>query len=71
VQPDGKASKTKSLLRVEVGVSINIKAKPDRIWSLLTNAREFPAWNSTAKSIEGPMLQPDAKGKRHNRLYDV
>jgi hypothetical protein len=53
VQPDGKASKTKSLFRMEVGVSIRINARPERIWALLTNAREFPSWNSTVKSIDG------------------
>lgn len=50
---DGKASKTRSAFRMEVAVRINIRAKPDRIWALLTNARDFPRWNSTVQSIEG------------------
>jgi hypothetical protein len=53
VQTDGKASKTKSLFRMDVSVSINIKAGPERIWSLLTNAKDFSRWNSTVQSIEG------------------
>jgi hypothetical protein len=53
VQIDGKATKTRSLFRMEVGVGINIRAKPERIWALLTNAGDFPRWNSTVRSIEG------------------
>lgn len=53
MQSDGKAFKTRSLFRTEVGVSIRIKAAPERLWAALTNAREFPRWNSTVKSIEG------------------
>ena len=38
---------------MEVSVSININAKPDKIWALLTNSKDFPRWNSTVESIEG------------------
>ena len=34
-------------------VEINIKAKPESIWNLLTNAKNFPNWNSNVTSIEG------------------
>jgi uncharacterized protein YndB with AHSA1/START domain len=50
---DGRATKTKQTFRMQCGVSINIRAKPEKIWSLLTNAAEFPRWNSTVQSIEG------------------
>jgi hypothetical protein len=53
MQIDGKATKTKSLFRIEVGVGIKINAQPDRIWRLLTHAPDIPGWNSTVKSIEG------------------
>jgi hypothetical protein len=50
---NGKATKTKSTFRMEYVVGINIKAKADRVWALMTNAADFPRWNSTVKSIEG------------------
>jgi len=50
---DGRAVKQKETFRMQCGVSINIHAKPERIWSLLTDAAAFPRWNSTVQSIEG------------------
>ena len=50
---NGRASKTKSAFRMEYSAGINIKAKPDRVWALMTKAGDFPRWNSTVKSIEG------------------
>lgn len=50
---NGRANKTKSAFRMEYSAGINIKAKPDRVWALMTNAADFPRWNSTVKSIEG------------------
>jgi hypothetical protein len=38
---------------MECAVAINIKATPQRVWSLLTNAADFPRWNSTVSSIAG------------------
>lgn len=53
MQNDGTATLTKSLFRMQVGVSIKVQAPPQKIWSLLTNARQFPSWNSTIRSIDG------------------
>ena len=39
--------KKASIFRMECRVSINIHAAPEKIWSLLTNAADFPRWNST------------------------
>ncbi|MFN8445419.1 MAG: SRPBCC domain-containing protein [Caldilineaceae bacterium] len=50
---NGRASKSKSTFRLECAVGINIKASASRIWAILTNAQDFPRWNSTVKSIEG------------------
>ena len=50
---NGRANKTKSAFRMEYSAGINIKAKPERVWALMTNAADFPRWNSTVKSIEG------------------
>jgi hypothetical protein len=51
----GRANRTKSTFRLAYAVGINIQAKPERIWALLTNADNFPRWNSTVTSIEGPI----------------
>lgn len=34
-------------------VEVSIESSPDRIWTLLTNAKDFPRWNSTVTSIDG------------------
>lgn len=34
-------------------VEANIHAKAERVWSVLTNAKDFSRWNSTVASIEG------------------
>jgi hypothetical protein len=50
---NGRAQKTKTSFRLLYSAGINIKAKPARVWALMTNAGDFPRWNSTVKSIEG------------------
>lgn len=50
---DGKATTNKKTFSRETSVSINIKADASIIWALLTNASDFPRWNSTVTSIEG------------------
>jgi hypothetical protein len=52
-EPDGRAVKSATAFRIETGVAIRIQATPERVWSLLTNAAQFPSWNSTVTSIEG------------------
>src|SRR6185369_9792574 len=51
-----KKKKT-SLFRMECRVSINIRATPERIWRLLTDAEDFPRWNLTVTSIKGSIAQ--------------
>ena len=34
-------------------VEINIQAKAETIWDLLTDAKDFPRWNSTVRAIDG------------------
>ena len=50
---DGKATTIKKTFSRETSVSINIQADASIIWALLTNAADFPRWNSTVTSIEG------------------
>jgi hypothetical protein len=42
---------------MECRVAINIAAPPANIWRLLTNAADFPRWNSTVTSITGDIVQ--------------
>lgn len=42
-----------STFRLETSVSVAIRAKPETIWNLLTDAAKFPSWNSTVTSIAG------------------
>ncbi len=50
---DGRANKSKSTFQIGYAVGINIKAQPKSIWTLLTNAKDFPRWNSTIQNIDG------------------
>lgn len=45
---------------MECAVRCNIKATPATLWALLTNAADFPRWNSTVTSITGEI----AKGSK-------
>lgn len=55
-----KASTIKKTFSRETPVSIDIQAGPSIIWALLTNAVDFPKWNSTVISIAGNI----AKGEK-------
>ena len=50
---NGKATTVKKTFSRETKVSTNINATPETIWALLTNAPEFPKWNTTVISIDG------------------
>jgi len=50
---NGKAKTVKTTFHRITSVSIEIKAEAAIIWSLLTNASDYPRWNSTVISIEG------------------
>lgn len=50
---NGQAIKRKAAFRLEYAVGINISAPAERIWAILTNAADFPRWNSTIQRIEG------------------
>jgi hypothetical protein len=52
----GKAIKSSTAFRMECGVGVNIRASPRTIWDLLTNAGDFPRWNSTIKSVDGEIV---------------
>ena len=50
---NGKAITVKKTFSRETSVSINIKADASIIWALLTNAADYPRWNSTVVAIDG------------------
>ncbi len=50
---NGKAATTKKTFSRETTVDIDIQADPTIIWALLTNAADYPRWNSTITSMEG------------------
>jgi hypothetical protein len=41
----------------ETSVSVNIEADPIHLWALLTNASDFPRWNSTVVSVSGEIKE--------------
>jgi hypothetical protein len=51
------SEKKASTFRMECRVAINIDAPAEKIWALLTNAADFPRWNSTVTSITGSIEQ--------------
>jgi uncharacterized protein YndB with AHSA1/START domain len=46
-------TQTRSTFSLTYRVEVNIRAKAERIWKILTDAKDFPRWNSTVTSIEG------------------
>ena len=54
---DGKARRLDGERYLEYRVGIEIAASPDKVWALLTNAAEFPSWNSTIISIGGNIAE--------------
>lgn len=48
-----KVKQTHRTFSMACGVEVQIRAAPDIIWSLLTDARRFSRWNLTVSSIEG------------------
>ena len=50
---DGKATTTRKTFSRETEVSIRIESDAAIVWAILTNASDFPRWNSTVTSLEG------------------
>ncbi|MCB9233589.1 MAG: SRPBCC domain-containing protein [Bacteroidia bacterium] len=64
---NGKAKTVKTTFHRETSVSIDIQSDPAIVWALLTNASDFPRWNSTVVSIEG-QIAPGGKIKLKSTL---
>jgi hypothetical protein len=52
-----KFTRTNSAFAMTCGVEVNIRANAEIVWSLLTDAKGFPRWNSTLTGIEGQILE--------------
>lgn len=50
---NAKATTVKTTFSRETAVNIDIQADVAIIWALLTNASDYPRWNSTVVTIEG------------------
>jgi len=54
---NSKAVTIKKAFSRETAVSIDIQADKIIIWALLTNAADYPRWNSTVISIDGTITK--------------
>ena len=54
---DPVISYERSTFSLMCGVTIAIAARPERIWTLLTDGPDFPRWNSTVASVEGRIAE--------------
>lgn len=54
---NGKAVTIKKTFSRKTAVSLHIQADKSIIWALLTNASDYPRWNSTVISIEGSITK--------------
>ena len=52
-----RVTQTHGVFSMACGVEINIRAAAENIWSLLTDAKDFPRWNSTVSSVEGQIRE--------------
>lgn len=57
IPSNGKAVTIRKTFNRETAVSIDIEADKSILWALLTNAADFPRWNSTVISIDGEIKQ--------------
>jgi hypothetical protein len=52
-----KINQARAALSLVCGVKVNIRAKPERVWNLLTDANDFPRWNSTVSAVDGQIRE--------------
>jgi len=50
---NGKAATVRSTFSRQTSITISINADASIVWALLTNAADYPRWNSTVISIDG------------------
>ena len=52
-----RIAKASGLFSMSCRVEVTIRAKTERVWRLLTDAKAFPTWNSTVSRIEGDISE--------------
>ena len=52
-----KVEKEQRTFSMRCAVEVSIRAAPEVVWRLLTDAQGFPRWNSTVSSIEGEIRE--------------
>ena len=52
-----KVTQTRGTFSMACGVIVNIRATPETVWRLLTDAEDFSRWNSTVTSVEGQIRE--------------
>ncbi len=52
-----KITQARGVFSMACGVEVNICAKPESVWRLLTDAKDFPRWNSTVSAVEGQIRE--------------
>jgi hypothetical protein len=50
-------TQTRGAFSLACRVDVNVRAPAERIWAVLTDAKDFPRWNSTVASIEGEIRE--------------
>ena len=54
---EARFTRTNSVLAMTCRVQITIEANTQIVWTLLTDAKGFPRWNSTVTGIEGQIVE--------------
>lgn len=57
---DGKASRTRAEKALDYSIALDIAAKPEVVWAVLTDAPSFKTWNTTIVSLEGSIAKDQA-----------
>jgi len=52
-----KALKTDGTFRMACAIRASVRASPERVWALLTDAAGFARWNSTVTRVEGTIAE--------------
>jgi len=54
---DTRFTQTSTTFAMSCSVAVNIQVNTEVVWSLLTDAKGFPRWNSTVTGIEGQIRE--------------
>ncbi|MGZ4199253.1 MAG: hypothetical protein ACXVP1_03620 [Thermoleophilia bacterium] len=58
-----KITQTRGTFSMSCRVEDNIGASPASIWRLLTDAQDFPHWNSTVTCIDGQIREGEGASR--------